>query len=429
MNGARVHLKWNRSYWVFSIFFFVHYFGFSSVMSLFGIWLGQAVGLDGTEKGIVFAINSLGTLCFHLLYGYISDKIGLRKHLLSVIIGLLMLAGPFFQFVYSPLLHSNIWLGALAGSIYIGATFSSGNAAIESFIEKISRLKAFEYGKARMFGSLGWAVATFFAGQTFNRNPNWNFWICSCTALLLAFLLLRTKLANASAGEEGSGDEPKSSEPFRFADIGRLARNRKFWAFILYIVGVMCLVPVYDQQFPVYFSSLFETKEAGNRMYGYLNSVQVFAEALCMFLAPALINKIGPKRGLLLGGVLMFIRISVSGMVDGPLEVGATKMIQALELPVMLISIFKYIRLNFDLRVASTLYLVGYQFTGALGGSIMSPLAGSLYDRFGFSHTYLWMAGYVLLFTLIAAFALSGGERETGQGMLYRASSETVTKR
>lgn len=423
-------MRWNRAYWTFSLFFFVHFFGFSSVMSLFGIWLGQAVGLDGTEKGVVFAINSLGTLCFHLLYGYVSDKIGLRKHLLSVIIGLLVLAGPYFQFVYGPLLHSNLWLGAFAGSIYMGATFSSGNAAMESFIEKISRLRAFEYGKARMFGSLGWAVATFFAGQTFNLNPNWNFWICTATASVLAILLIRTKLpAQGTVPEEGGEEASKSPEPFRFSDMKRLVQNPRFWAFILYIVGVMCLVPVYDQQFPVYFSSLFETSEAGNRMYGYLNSVQVFAEALCMFLAPALINKIGPKRGLLLGGLLMFIRISVSGIADGPLEVGATKIIQALELPVMVISIFKYIRVNFDLRVASTLYLVGYQFTGALGGSILSPLAGRLYDHIGFAQTYLWMAGYVLLFTLISVFTLSGSPRRSDQGMLYCASSETVTKR
>lgn len=423
-------MRRNRSYWVFSMFFFVHYFGFSSVMSLFGIWLGQAVGLDGTEKGIVFAINSLGTLCFHLLYGYISDKIGLRKHLLAIIIGLLLLAGPYFQFVYGPLLHNSIWIGAIAGSIYMGATFSSGNAAMESFIEKISRLRAFEYGKARMFGSLGWAVATFFAGQTFNLNPNWNFWICTGTATILAFLLFRTKLpAAVEDTEEGDGASAKSPEPFRFTDIKRLAQNPKFWAFVLYIVGVMCLVPVYDQQFPVYFSSLFESRETGNRMYGYLNSVQVFAEALCMFLAPALINKIGPKRGLLLGGMLMLIRIFVSGIVDGPLEVGATKLIQAFELPVMLISIFKYIRMHFDLRVSSTMYLVGYQFTGALGGSVMSPIAGRMYDNIGFSHTYLWMAGYILLFTLIAVFTLSGNVKESAQGILYRASSETVTKR
>ncbi|MCJ8010926.1 oligosaccharide MFS transporter [Paenibacillus sp. KQZ6P-2] len=422
-------MRWNRSYWVFSTFFFVHFFGFSSVLSLFGIWLGQAVGLDGTEKGIVFAINSLGTLCFHLLYGYISDKIGLRKYLLSVIIGLLLLAGPFFQFIYGPLLHSNIWIGAITGSLYMGAAFSSGNAAIESFIEKISRLRSFEYGKARMFGSLGWAVATFFAGQTFNVNPNLNFWVCTGTAMLLSVLLLTTKLPAAAPGDGDNPEASNTTEPIRLSDIQKLGRNPRFWAFVMYIFGVMCLVPVYDQQFPVYFSSLFESKETGNRMYGYLNSVQVFAEALCMFLAPALINKIGPKRGLLLGGLLMFIRISVSGIADGPLEVGATKLIQAFELPVMLISIFKYIRMHFEMRVSSTMYLVGYQFTGALGGSVMSPLAGKLYDQIGFPQTYLWMAGFVCLFTLIAVFTLSGNTREAVQGMLYCIRSETVTKR
>ena len=39
-------------------------------------------------------------------------------------------------------------------------------------------------------GSLGWAAATFFAGQLFNINPNINFWIASISAIILFFIIL-----------------------------------------------------------------------------------------------------------------------------------------------------------------------------------------------------------------------------------------------
>jgi OHS family lactose permease-like MFS transporter len=378
-------------------------------MSLFGIWLGHTAGLDGTGKGIVFAINSIGALCIHPIYGFISDKIGLKKHLLSVIIGLLILAGPFFQFVYGPLLAYNIYIGAMVGSAYLGAAFTSGNAAVETFIEKIGRKYSFEYGESRMFGSLGWAVATFFAGQTFNVNPNLNFWVCSGSAVILAVLLYISKL-----DREDSNTLPAiqgvvcKADAFSFREVMNLVKSGKFWAFVMYIIGITCVFTVYDQQFPVYFASLFNTAETGNVMYGYLNSVQVFVEALFMFIAPVIVNKIGPKKGLLFAGILMGIRITCSGLADGiPWAVAATKLIHSLEVPIMFISIFKYIRVNFDTRVTSTMYLVGYQFSGALGATIISPIAGRLYDNIGFSNTYLWLGAYVFLFTMISAFTLS----------------------
>ncbi|MHA0856098.1 oligosaccharide MFS transporter [Paenibacillus sp. CMAA1364] len=398
----------NKMYWVFSAFFFFYFFCFSSSMSLFGIWLGHVAGLDGTGRGIVFAINSIGVLCIHPMYGFISDKIGLKKNLLSVIILLLILAGPFFQFVYGPLLMYNLYVGAIVGSFYLGAAFTSGNAAVETFIEKIGRTYNFEYGQSRMFGSLGWAVATFFAGQTFNVNPNLNFWVCSGSAVILAILLLITKVTPLDSNVD---NDPKlkitTKDAFSFNDVIRLIRTTKFWAFVLYILGITCVFTVYDQQFPVYFASLFESPETGNRMYGYLNSVQVFFEAIFMFCAPFIVNKIGPKNGLLMAGTLMAIRITCSGLADGiPLAVAGTKLIHSLEIPVMFISIFKYIRTHFDASVSSTMYLIGYQFSGALGATILSPIAGRLYDSIGFSHTYLWSGAYVFVFTVISVFTL-----------------------
>ncbi|RCK13146.1 hypothetical protein DT075_03165 [Bacillus licheniformis] len=65
-------------------------------------------------------------------------------------------------------------LGAIVGGIYLGTAFLAGIGAIETFIEKVSRKYQFEYGRTRMWGSLGWAAATFFAGQLFNIDPNIN---------------------------------------------------------------------------------------------------------------------------------------------------------------------------------------------------------------------------------------------------------------
>lgn len=71
---------------------------------------------------------------------------------------------------------------------------------------------------------------------------------------------------------------------------------------MMYIIGVTCVYSVYDQQFPLYYASLFPTESLGNQVFGYLNSFQVFLEAGMMFLAPFIVNKFGVKNSLILAG-------------------------------------------------------------------------------------------------------------------------------
>lgn len=131
-----------------------------------------------------------------------------------------------------------------------------------------------------------------------------------------------------------------------------------------------------------------------------------------MFAAPFIVNKIGPKKGLVLAGLLMAFRIIGSGLVTGPIGISGMKLIHAVELPIMLIAIFKYLAANFDTRLSSVLYLVGFQFATQVGASILSPIAGSFYDHIGFRYTYLLMGITVLAFTLISSYTLLNSKKK-----------------
>jgi OHS family lactose permease-like MFS transporter len=391
-------------YWKLSAYFFFFFFTWSSSYSLFSIWLGQEIHLNGESTGIIFSVNAIFALCIQPLYGYISDKIGLKKNILFFISVLLIFVGPFYIYVYGPLLRHNLLLGALVGGLYLGTGFLAAVGAIESYIEKISRKYDFEYGKSRMWGSLGWAAATFFAGQIFNINPNINFWIASVSAIILVFTIISIRV-------EMTNFELERVDSVNLKDVGKLFLLKDFWFLILYVIGVTCVYNVYDQQFPLYYSSLFPTKAMGNQFFGYLNSFQVFLEAGMMFLAPFIVNKLGPKKSLLLAGFLMAFRIVGSGVAVGPIGISGMKLIHSLELPIMLIAIFKYLAANFDTRLSSVLYLVGFQFASQVGASILSPFAGKLYDSIGFRHTYIIMGLSVLLFTILSIFTLLNSKK------------------
>lgn len=396
MQGNELKLN----YHLLCAYFFFYFFTWSSSMSMFQLWLRQDIQLSGANQGLIFSFNAVAALIMQPLYGFISDRIGLKKRLIFIISLILVMVGPFFIFVYGPLLRYNLFLGAIVGAGFLGAAFHAGVGAVETYIEKMGRKCDFEYGKARMWGSLGWASATFFAGKIFTINPNINFLIASLSAMSLVLIVIILKGVNDAA-------KGATAEPIRLKDVFGLLKMKEYWFFAMFIFGVVSFYSVYDQQFPGYFSSLFEDVNKGNAMFGYLNSFQVFLEAGMMFLAPSIVNRMGVKRSLLFAGFVMVIRIIGSGVAWEPIGISCMKLLHALELPILLIAIFKYFAQHFDERLSSTMYLVGFQFSGAVAAIILSPIIGALYDAMGFRKVYLLIGCIALVFNLIAMFTLS----------------------
>lgn len=396
-----------KFYFLLSGLFFFFFFTWSASFSLISIWLKQTLGLKGMDTGIIFSAISIVALCLQPLYGFIQDKLGLKKHLLWFIGLLLLISGPFYIFAYGNLLKYNVFLGAIIGGIYVGATFFAGIGALESYIERASRIVKFEYGRARMWGSLGWATATFFAGYLFNLDPNINFVLASLSAVMFLIILYFVKVIKL----DGSNQlDYINTSPVKLNDALGLLKYAQFWALVIFVVGVS-MYNVYDQQFSVYFSNQFATQEEGNRMYGFLNSLQVFLEAGGMALAPFLVNKIGAKNSLILSGIIMTIRILGSGLVEGPVMISIMKLLHAIELPILLIAIFKFISTCFDQRLSATIYLVAFQFISQVCASFLAPLAGYGYDSIGFANTYLLMGCTSGIIMLIAAFLLKDDKR------------------
>lgn len=399
----------DKSYWLLSGAFFTFFLCWSFSFSLFPIWLNQHIGLSGELTGAVFSFNAIAALFVMPCYGYLQDRLGLRKHLLLFIALMLLAVGPFFIYVYSPLLISHFYIGAQLGGVFFAVTFGAGIGALESYVERVARTNGFEFGKARMWGSLGWALAALGAGQLFNLEPDLNFWLATLSASIFIILIV---LLEPVKVEQHCQYRHKPKEKLNIKLVANLLIMRKFWAFVIFVMGVTCIYSVYDQQFAVYYASSFTDRHSGNAMYGYLNSLQVFLEAGGMFVAPLLINKIGAKNGLIISGVIMAARIIGSGLADDTITLSVLKMLHGIELPLMLVSIFKYIAHTFDTRLSSTLYIVGFQFSTQLTASGLSIFAGQMYDSLGFAMSYQILGVIVLLFTFLSYFLLSS-EKQT----------------
>ncbi len=400
-------IRKGRDYWVISIFMFSLFVCYSFVYAMYAIWLSQAAGLKGEQIGIIFSLNAVAAISSQPLLGFIQDKIQAKQHLLWLNVFTLLAAGPFLNYVYKPLLLSEFYLGAAVGAVFVALVFLAIAGAIETYIERISRFNGLEYGQIRTWGSLGWAAAAFFTGKLFNINPDLNFWMASVIALVPLAILVFVKIPVSEKATAAFN----SAEKVTFVDVVKVLKLKDFRNLTIFVFGVASVYVVYDQQFPVHFAAVFPTIEYGNQMYGYLNSAQIFLEAGGFFIAPWLVNRIGPKNGLLLAGLIMVLRILGSGLTDSPLLISLIKLLHAAELPILMISMFKYLNRHFDSHLSSTLYLVGFAFVTQIGTIILSPIAGRYYDIIGFEQTYIAMAAISGCFLVLSSKLLLSDKR------------------
>jgi OHS family lactose permease-like MFS transporter len=421
MNIAACTHKNNPNFWIFGLFFFLYFFIMATCFPFLPIWLSDIIGLNKTDTGIVFSCMSLFAILFQPVLGIISDKLGLKKNLLWIITILLFLFAPFFLYVFAPLLKINIWAGALIGGIYIGFVFSAGAGAIEAYIERVSRNSYFEYGKARMFGCLGWGLCASTAGILFNIDPALVFWMGSGAAVILMILLLVAR-PQANQTAQVMDTLGANQRQITASMVFSLFKLPGMWMLMLYVIGVACVYDVFDQQFATFFKTFFATPQQGTQAFGFATTAGEICNAVIMFCSPWIINRIGAKNTLLIAGSIMTIRIVGSAFATTAVEIVALKMLHALEVPFLLVGVFKYITGVFDTRFSATIYLIGFQFAKQSAAIFLSAFAGNMYDKIGFQDTYLILGGIVLTVTVISAFTLSNHRPVVPQAAAAQAS-------
>lgn len=402
----------SSNYRLLSVILFVYFMAWSFSFSLFPIWLSQEVGLNSAKVGIIFSINSIMALLVMPCYGILQDKLGLQKTLLYFIAFFIILIGPFVSFVYAPLLQTQFYLAAFLGGAVFSCAFLAGVGTLESYIDKQSRSTNFEFGKARMWGSLGWAMASYFAGLSFNLSPSLNYWLSSIAAVCLMGFLAFVKVAQ----------NKREIAPSRtFSPVKQLKAFFKIaglWRLSVFVIGVSCIYAVFDQQFAIYYTSFFDTPEQGREFFGYLTSAQVILEAAILYLAVKWVNYVGVKNSLLLSGVLMAIRIYCSGIVSDSISISLLKLLHAIELPLMLIALFKYINMHFDARYSAMIYIIGFQFTTQLVASMLAVGVGVVYDHVGFALAYQYLGLIICVFIVLSFFTLKKDAIKTNREQL-----------
>lgn len=384
--------------------------------SFFQIWLTTKQGFSGTQVGTIYSFNSAITLILMLVYGSLQDKLGIKKNLLIFCVSCEVFLGPFFTWVYVPLLKSNFIVGALIGSIYLSVAFLAASPTFEALAERMSRRFGFEYGQARAWGSFGYAVAALIAGFMFTLNAYLIFWIGSVFSIVLLLVLLFIKPENdtviVTKYESKSNNQDVNNSP-SLLEILSVFKMPDLWKIVIFISMSWTFYTVFDQQmFPEFFTTFFGTETAGQQAYGVLNSLEVFLESIMMGIIPIMMRKTGVRKSLLIGLVIMVLRIGGCGLVTNPLGVSIIKLLHAPETAIFILAMFRYFTLHFDTRISTTLYMVGFQIAAQVGQIIFSTPFGLLHDKIGYQPTFLIVAGIVFISAIYAFFVLKKDDQD-----------------
>ena len=416
----------NPSYLQSSFGIFLFFCSWGIWWSFFQRWL-NSMGLNGAEVGTIYSINSLATLVLMFCYGLIQDNLGLKRHLVLAISTIAALVGPFVQFIYAPLMRTNMMAAAMIGSIELSAGFMAGCSLIEAVTERYSRKFNFEYGQSRAWGSFGYAIVALVAGIVFNINPMINFWLGSAfgVGMLIVYLTWYPADQRAALKEESAPDAEPTNPSLK--EMVKVLRMPALWVLIVFMLLTNTFYTVFDQQmFPTYYASLFPTEATGNTVYGILNSVQVFCESAMMGVVPIIMRKIGVRNALLLGGTVMFLRIGLCGIFHDPVMISIVKMFHAIEVPLFCLPAFRYFTLHFNPKLSATLYMVGFQIASQIGQVVFSTPLGMLHDRLGDRTTFLTISGIVLCAVVYGVFVIKKDNEQVDGDPFIRDSEQPL---
>ena len=404
----------NQSYLQMSLVLMLFFASWAIWWSFFQIWLtseNNGLGLSGSSVGTIYSTNSFVTLILMFVYGIFQDKLVIKRTLLIFCSSLSVLVGPFFILIYGPLIKSNFIVALILGSLFLSAGFLSSAGIYEAVAERFSRFFNFKYGQARAWGSFGYAISALVAGFLFVYNPNLNFWLGSVLGLLLFLILIFWKSKKENTIDKKIGDASTEASVPNIKEILMLLKVKDVWIIIIFIMFTWSFYTIYDQQmFPDFYTKLFASPEVGQQLYGTLNSIQVFFEALMMAIVPYIMLKIGVKNTLILGVIVMFFRIGLSAIFDDPFIISLVKMFHALEVPLFSLPMFRYITLHFNTKFSATLYMIGFQIAAQIGQVVLSTPLGILRDHIGYDRTFLVIITIVFIAGIFATLQLKNDD-------------------
>jgi MFS transporter, PPP family, 3-phenylpropionic acid transporter len=307
--------------------------------------------------------------------GALADRLG-RRRAAMIALAAIAITG------YAGLWSAGGFWPLLALTLVAGTAQSTIMPLGDSITLAAVRDSGIDYGRVRVWGSVSFIVGAVASGAILAR-PDWTRPGGNTILVLLiaaSALLLVTCLALPRGRRLGDGAS-------RWAALGALAGNRRFWQFVAVTAALQASHQVFYGFGTLYWRSL----GFSDPIIGILWAEGVVAEILLFWRGSRLLARIGPLGLMMAGGAAGIVRWGLMGLVPGLAAAFALQLLHALTFGATHLGAMNYLSRTVPPGAAASAQTLYAGASAGIGSGLVMLAAGALYAAYG-GRAYLFMA-------------------------------------
>jgi nucleoside transporter len=283
-----------------SVMMFLQFFIWGGWFVTLGTYLGANLQANGGQIGMAFSTQSWGAIVAPLIFGLIADKYFNAERILGV---LHIVGAGLMYMMYLSSDFAAFYLFVLAYMIVYMPTLALVNSVCFRQMSEPSK----EFGKIRVWGTVGWIAAGLMISYAFSWDDKQaivdgslrnTFALCAAVSLVLglySFTLPLTKPAGANA-------QNNSISQLLGLDALALLKDRNFLVFFISSILICIPLAFYYQNANPFLTEIGVDNATGKMTLGQIS------EVLFMLALPVFLNRFGIKITLLLGMLAWVLR-------------------------------------------------------------------------------------------------------------------------
>lgn len=351
----------------------------------------QMRGIPYYKIGILFAVNSLITIIALPVWGVISDKYSGKRKVIFITMILCSILILLFLFTKS--------FEAILFSLIIFMIFQSPILSITDAYcyEIIEENRSLQFGKIRLMGSLGYAVAALFLGVLIKKTGIEVSFISYSILMICTIFILKTIKFKGK----------RTRIPINFYDISKLIRDKKF---VLIVISAM-FASIAMGANGNYISILIQKTGGDVSKLGIVWFVIAMSELPFLFLGNKIMKKTGVLNLYIIGMLFFTIRFFLNSVCSSYNTVILIQLMQSITFTLYLLTTIEYININSAPNMKTSAFTAFSALAGGLGG-LLGNIGGGFILQFKDIFFLYKILSLCCILSLVIAFILKSCEKD-----------------
>lgn len=338
----------------------------------------QQIGLAGWQTGILLGLAPLASLLSGPFWTGLADT----RHQHKTILNLTLILTVSTVLVLPLTKTFNLLILIVTGFSFFVTPIM---ALVDSATISMLGARRERYGRIRLWGTIGWGLASLVAGVFLQRfGLVWMFWIY-CGLMLLNLLPISKLIFIKSI----------TVTPFWSGLRGVMNNRRWVWfLFIVFIAGIGLSAHAN------YLAILIQSKGGDKSMIGIALFLSTVSEMPVMFFSNIILKKLKPRGLLVMAVTFASLRCMLYSLVAGAQVVLLIQLLHGFTFPSLWVAGVNYVAENAPPGLNATLQAIFGSVLNGFGLAAGGVLGGILIDQVGLPAMYL-VLGLVVLAGLV----------------------------